>query len=94
VRYCISTIAHDAGKVLRAVRQHWGIENRLHYVLNVSLNEDACRIREDNDAENMAVLRPIALNLLRQEKTCKRGIKARRKKAGWDNRYLEQLLIS
>ena len=79
--------------MLRAVRQHWDIENRLHHVLDVSLNEDACRIRKDNGAENMAVLRPIALNLLRQEKTCKHGIKARRKKAGWDNKYLKRILV-
>lgn len=94
VRYFISSLSHDAAQVLKAVRQHWGIENRLHYVLDVSLREDACRIRKDNGAENMAVLRHIALNLLRQEKTCERGIKARQKKAGWDNAYLEQVLIS
>ncbi len=94
VRYFISSVAHDARKVLRAVRQHWGIENRLHYVLDVSLNEDMCRIRKEHGAENMAVLRHIALNLLRQEKTCERGIKARQKKAGWDNAYLEQVLVS
>ena len=94
MRYFISSVPHDAQKVLRAVRQHWGLENRLHYVLDVSLHEDACRIRKEHGAENMAVLRHIALNLLRQEKTCERGIKARQKKAGWDNAYLEQVLLS
>ena len=93
-RYFISSVPDAADTVLRAVRQHWGIENRLHYVLDVSLREDACRIRKENGAENMAVLRHIALNLLRQEKTCERGIKARQKKAGWDNAYLEQVLVS
>ncbi len=93
-RYFISSIPHEAKKVLKAARQHWGIENRLHYVLDVSLNEDACRIRTEHGAENMAVLRHIALNLIRQEKTCERGIKARQKKAGWDNAYLEQILLS
>lgn len=94
VRYFISSIPHRAGKVLSAVRQHWGIENRLHYVLDVSLQEDACRIRKDHGAENMAVLRHISLNLLQQEKTNARGIKAKRKQAGWDNDYLAKILIA
>jgi len=94
VRYFISSVPQSASCVLRAVRAHWGIENRLHYVLDVSMNEDACRIRRDHGAENLAVLRHIGLNLLRQEKTNPRGIKARRKQAGWDNDYLAQILIS
>lgn len=80
--------------MLRAVRAHGGIANRLHYVLDVSLNEDACRIRTDHGADNFAVLRHIALNVLRQEKTSTPGIKAKRKQAGWDNDYLARLLIS
>lgn len=91
VRYFISSLPHDAGQVLGSVRKHWGIENRLHHVLDVSLGEDASRIRKEHGAENMAVLRHIALNLLRQETTCERGIKARQKKAGWDNTYLTQV---
>lgn len=94
VRYFISSIPHHARRVLSAVRAHWGIENRLHYVLDVSLDEDECRIRKDHGAENMAVLRHISLNLLQQEKTCSRGIKAKRKQAGWDNDYLAQILIA
>lgn len=94
VRYFISSVPDDAQKVLRAVRQHWGIENRLHHVLDVSLDEDGSRIRREHGAENMAVLRHIALNLLRQEKTYERGIKARQKRAGWDSAYLEQVLVS
>jgi predicted transposase YbfD/YdcC len=94
VRYFISSLPGSARRVLRAVRQHWGIENRLHYVLDVSMNEDACRIRRDHGAENFAVLRHIGLNLLRQEKTSPRGIKAKRKQAGWDNDYLAQILVS
>lgn len=93
-RFFISSIAHNARRVLRAVRQHWGIENRLHYVLDVSMDEDACRIRKDHGAENMAVLRHIGLNLLQQEKTSSRGIKAKRKQAGWDNEYLAKILIA
>ena len=94
VRYFISSLLTPPAKLLCAVRQHWGIENRLHYVLDVSLDEDACRIRKDNGAEVLAVLRHITLNLLRQEKTSHRGIKARQKKAGWDNDYLSLVLIS
>jgi predicted transposase YbfD/YdcC len=94
VRYFINSIHGDAKQVLRAVRQHWGIENSLHYVLDVSMDEDACRIRKDNGADTFAVLRHVALNLLSQEKTCKRGIKARQKQAGWDNDYLSKVLIS
>ena len=94
VRYFISSLPGSAARVLRAVRAHWGIENRLHYVLDVSMNEDACRIREDHGAENFSVLRHIGLNLLGQEKTNPRGIKAKRKQAGWDNDYLAQILIS
>lgn len=94
VRYFISSLPESATSVLREVRAHWGIENRLHHVLDVSRNEDYCRIHADHGAENFAVLRHIALNLLRQEKTCLRGIKAKRKKAGWDNDYLAQILVS
>lgn len=94
VRYFISSIPSGPRKILSAVRQHWGIENSLHYVLDVSLDEDACRIRKDDGAEMFAVMRHIALNLIRQEKTCIRGIKARRKLAGWDNTYLMQILSS
>lgn len=94
VRYFISSLPGNAARVLRAVRQHWGIENRLHYVLDVSLDEDACRIRKDHGAENLAVLRHIALNLLRQEKSSAAGIKAKQKLAGWDNDYLALVLVS
>jgi predicted transposase YbfD/YdcC len=75
-----------------AVRQHWGIENGLHWVLDVSFDEDACRIRQDQGAQTFSVLRHIALNLLRRESRHKRGIKARRKRAGWDRDYLLQVL--
>jgi len=75
-----------------AARGHWGIENRLHWVLDVALREDAQRVRRDAAAQNMAVLRHWALNLLRQEPTAKGGIKAKRLRAGWDDAYLLRLL--
>lgn len=93
-RYFISSIPKGPLKILNAVRQHWGIENSLHYVLDVSLDEDACRIRKDGGAEMFSVMRHMALNLLQQEKTCGRGIKAKRKLAGWDNSYLMKILAS
>jgi predicted transposase YbfD/YdcC len=91
-RYYLSSLAGDARKAARAIRQHWGIENSVHWVLDVVFDEDSSRIRKDNGPQNFAVLRHIALNLLRQEPTHKRGIKAKQKRAGWDNAYLTRLL--
>ncbi len=76
------------------MRLHWGMEKRLHGVLDVSCDEDACRIRQDQGAQTFSVLRHIALNLLKRESQHKRGIKARRKRAGWDRDYLLQVLTA
>jgi len=77
-----------------AVRQHWGVENKVPWVLDVSFAEDASRIRKDTGAQTFSVLRHIAVNLLRRESQHKRGIKARRKRAGWDRDYLLQVLTA
>lgn len=91
-RYFLTSLPAHAGQFARAVRQHWGVENKVHWVLDGSFQEDACRIRKEHGAQTFAVLRHITLNLLRREPHHKRGIKARRKRAGWDRDYLVQVL--
>jgi predicted transposase YbfD/YdcC len=81
-----------ARRVLRAVRRHWGIENRLHWVLDVVYNEDRSRVRCGNAAQNFSVLRQITLNLLRQSPDKKTSLRLKRKRAGWELGYLEELL--
>jgi predicted transposase YbfD/YdcC len=93
VRYYICSLKHPgAERIQRAVREHWGVENGLHWTLDMAMNEDQSRIRTDHAPANMSVLRHIALNLVRMDTTRKIGIKASLKKAGWDNKYLEKLL--
>jgi predicted transposase YbfD/YdcC len=77
-----------------AVRSHWGIENRVHWILDLTFHEDQSRIRAGHAAENFVVLRHIALNLLQHRPTKRLSLKARRKKAGWDTAYLLQVLHS
>jgi predicted transposase YbfD/YdcC len=93
-RYYLVSLPADGVRFSAAVRQHWGVENGLHWVLDVSFDEDACRIRKDKGAQTFSVLRHIALNLLKRESQHKRGIKARRKRAGWDRDYLLQVLTT
>ncbi len=92
-RYFLTSLPCEAPRFAQAVRGHWGIENSLHWVLDVSFGEDACRIRKGYGPQNLAVLRHMALNLLGRETRSKRGIKARRKRAGWDRRYLMKVLM-
>jgi predicted transposase YbfD/YdcC len=87
-RYFISSWQATAQDFMGAIRDHWQIENGLHWVLDIAFREDESRIRKDHAPQNMAVLRHLALNLLKQETSVKVGIAAKRKMAGWDNDYL------
>jgi predicted transposase YbfD/YdcC len=91
-RYYISSLKLNAEEMASAIRNHWGVENSFHWILDVAFNEDNSRIRSGNAPQNFAVLRHIAVNLLKQEKSQKTGIKNKRLKAGWDNQYLERIL--
>lgn len=93
VRYFISSLpGDDAVKFADAVRSHWSVENNLHWVLDVAFDEDQSRVRKDNAPENMAMLRHVALNLIKADKLVKRGVQTRRKLAGWDDSFLAHLL--
>lgn len=92
-RYFISSLNSNAKKHLQTVRSHWGIENSLHWVLDMSFREDESRVRTGNSPENFAILRHFALNFLKQEKSKKCGIQSKRKQAGWDKDYLEKVLF-
>ena len=90
--YIASMDTRRADRVAAAVRGHWGVENRLHWSLDVSFNEDQSRLRKGHGPENMSRLRRLSLNALRNDKSQKLGIKNKRLLAGWDHRYLLRLL--
>ena len=82
----------DAEALLGWWRGHWGIENQVHWVLDMSFREDDCRVRVGHAAENLAILRHLGLNLLRREPTAKVGVQNKRLRAAWDLTSLEQVL--
>ena len=94
VRYYVSSLPARAKRLARVVRQHWGIENGLHWVLDVAFNEDRMRQRDRNGVENLALLNRLAVAVLRADETVKAGVKCKRKTAGWDDDYLLQLLFN
>lgn len=91
-RYFLASLPGPARPVLVAVRSHWSVENNLHWVLDIAFREDDSRVRKDNGPQNFTVLRHIALNLLKHEKTSRRSIKAKRLQAAWNADYLEKVL--
>ena len=91
-RYYVSSRRLTAAEFLPSAWDPWVVENQLHWVLDVAFDEDHCRARTGNAAANLSVVRQMALNLLRREPTRKVGIKAKRKRAGWDGDYLQKIL--
>jgi predicted transposase YbfD/YdcC len=91
-RYYISSLDNNANQYQENIRSHWGIENKLHWILDVGFSEDSSRKRNKNAAQNYSVLLKIALNLLKNEKTEKQGIAGKRLKAGWNENYLLKVL--
>jgi predicted transposase YbfD/YdcC len=94
VRYFLSSVKPTARRLARIIRSHWGIENGLHWVLDIAFNEDRLRTKDRNAIDNLALLNRLAVSLLRQDHSVKAGVKCKRKKAGWDDDYLQHLLLS
>ncbi|MDF2578402.1 MAG: Transposase [Chlamydiales bacterium] len=91
-RYYISSLQSSAEMFNKYIREHWGVENKLHWVLDVAYNEDRSKIRKDYGAENFALLRKITANLLKKDTHIKAGIESKRLVAGWDPEYLLKTL--
>ena len=92
-RYFISSRVGEVAQVIGVLaRQHWSVENNLHWMLDIAFGEDDCRVRIGNAGENLSRVRRLALMLLKNEKICKLGVKSKRKKAGWDRDYLLTVL--
>lgn len=94
LRLYICSKEMTAQAMLAATRVHWEVENNLHWILDIAFSEDACQTKNDNGAENLSTLRRIALNILQLDKTSRRSIKGKRKKAAWSSSYLAKLLKS
>lgn len=91
-RYYLNSFSSDAQLLAHAVRSHWGVENNVHWILDVAFREDNCPVHSDYAPENLSQLRKMALNLLSREKTAKIGVANKRLKAAWDNNYLAKVL--
>jgi predicted transposase YbfD/YdcC len=95
--YYISSLSPNAERIGKAARNHWGIENSLHWVLDINMNEDMSRVRRGNAPENLAILRRIALNMLKKESSPMKGrpsVRRRMKRAAWEGDYLAQVLVA
>lgn len=94
VQFYITSLASDANKIGRVIRQHWGIENSVHWTLDVTFNEDECRIRSLHSPQNFALLRRIALNALERESSCRRSIRQKSRRAAMNNQYMVSVLAA
>ena len=94
IRYFLSSSSAEAPVLAQAIRRPWSIENNLHWVLDVTFREDDSRIRDPSAVRNFALLRKIALNLVGQDRSTKASLRAKRKRAAWDNNYMRQLLTA
>ena len=94
VQFYLSSLPCNAVEIGRAIRAHWGIENQLHWVLDVTFGEDASRIRTKNSPENFALLRRMAVSLLNQETSSKRSLRQKAKRAAMDSNYMLQVLAT
>lgn len=91
-RYYLSSLAANAECIGKAIRSHWGIENSLHWVLDVVFNEDKARNRKDHSAANMTIIRHMAVNLVKNDKASKTSFRGKRLKAGWDDNYMLKII--
>ena len=94
IMFYLTSLENDAGKIGRAIRCHWGVENSLHWSLDVTFNEDACRVRTGHAPQNLALLRRIALNALNLEQSCKRSNRQKSNRAAMDNNYMLTILAA
>jgi len=92
--YFISSLENHAPTIAKAIREHWGIENDLHWCLDIAFREDHCRVRKDHAPENLAILRHMATNMLKRENSLKGGMQTKRLKAAWDHGYLLKVLTT
>lgn len=93
-RYYISDLLHSAQEFNNCIRSHWSIENKQHWILDVAFNEDQSRKRAKNAAENFGIINRLALNIIKTDTSVKASMKRKRKMAGWDDLYLEHLLLA
>jgi len=92
IRYLLTSCPDSPTVLGQAIRSHWGVENALHWVLDVTFREDDSRVRDRTAARNLALLRKIALNIVGRDRTSKASVRARRKKAAWNDAYMLKIL--
>lgn len=94
VQFYITSLVSDANKIGSTIRQHWGIENSVHWTLDVTFHEDQCRIRSLHSPQNFALLRRIALNALERESSFRRSIRQKSRRAAMNDRYMVSVLAA